>query len=650
MLAALLFLPVMPGFMGVNYAEVVGGRRPAALVVVPDEPEEIARYAAEELVRHIELATDVRLDIRKESDAAEEDNGRFRIYVGDTNAARKAGVDSETLGAETAIIQSLEDAILIVGKDKPGDPLDTENMWSGTLWGVYELLERELGVRWVWPGELGTYVPRAEHLVFDEWDEQVEPRFERRRLRQMRRHNDPRLGFSEAGEKAYQEAETVFLRRHRMGRSDDPRPYTAHRFAGWWRRYGEEHPEWFAMSPDGERGHSSQDRYGQTPMCVSNSELHEEIIRLWKRQRNERPGETVIIHLGEANSWARCVCEGCRAWDEPGPDEGEVERMAPYIQRAHRPLNAGPRYARFWKAVYEKAAEIDPDAVVTALAYMNYFAAPKEDLELHQNIVIAFVPWTTWWFPRMEEEQGWVKEQWRRWRELGATLYYRPNFTFDGYAMPHVYKRQFADTFRHHARHGMIATDFDSLLGQWAAQGPQLYLLARLHTRPYDETDELLEEYYSAFGPAANKVRRYFQYWEAHTMGLREDIDRAKSEYGASRFVSYAKMSHRLFKQAAFDQGRHYLTRAAEAASESDNQKYAERVRFLKDGLIHARLCAETASVFADEAATPEKRRRSLLKLVRFRRSVEDRFISSFNWLCRQERRSWENTPGFFEE
>ena len=44
---------------------------------------------------------------------------------------------------------------------------------------------------------------------------------------------------------------------------------------------------------------------------------------------------------------------------------------------------------------------------------------------------------------------------------------------------PHSYSHQFADQFQYFAAHGMIATDFDSLLGQWAAQGPTMYLLAR---------------------------------------------------------------------------------------------------------------------------------------------------------------------------
>ncbi len=35
---------------------------------------------------------------------------------------------------------------------------------NGTLFGVYELLERYVGVRWLWPGQLGTYIPRSDSV------------------------------------------------------------------------------------------------------------------------------------------------------------------------------------------------------------------------------------------------------------------------------------------------------------------------------------------------------------------------------------------------------------------------------------------------------------------------------------------------------
>ena len=54
----------------------------------------------------------------------------------------------------------------------------------------------------------------------------------------------------------------------------------------------------------------------------------------------------------------------------------------------------------------------------------------------------------------------------------------------DGHNLPMIVARKLGEDFRFYARHGMIATDFDSLTGQFAAQGPNLYVLARLHDNP----------------------------------------------------------------------------------------------------------------------------------------------------------------------
>ena len=85
-----------------------------------------------------------------------------------------------------------------------------------------------------------------------------------------------------------------------------------------------------------------------------------------------------------------------------------------------------------------------------------------------------------------------MKQQWDGWRNTGARMFLRTNHLLDGYCMPFVFAHQFADEFQHAMRNGMVATDFDSLTGQWAAQGPNLYTAARLHVRPEAPVDEVL--------------------------------------------------------------------------------------------------------------------------------------------------------------
>lgn len=649
---------------------LVDGGKARVVVVTARQPAPIAIYAAQELVDHVQRATGVRLDVVREE--AIPDTPVGRVYVGATEAARNAGIDTNTLAAEVAVLRTMSNALFIVGRDGSGAALEFNNPWSGTLWGVYELLERQLGVRWLWPGDLGTYVPHADRVTIGKLDEQIPPRFARRSLRPFARGNDPRLGFSKDGLRQYQEAERVFLRRQRMGRNDDPRPYTGHSFTSWWKQYGAQHPEWFELRALGQRGPlGDSDRF---VMCVSNPGLPQEIVRRFADSRKKNPAAPPVISIGENDRHAVCTCDACRAWDDPEPDAATLAALPRYARSLYHPYNSGARYARFWKAVYDQASAIDTNVIVTALIYSYYSVAPQQKIELNPHIVLAFCPYgphtpvppagesvpllaslfsggsqRNWWFPRYPEEQTWIKSQWDQWRATGATLYLRPNYTLDGYAMPHAYAHQFADQFQYFAAHGMLGADFDSLLGQWAAQGPTLYLLARLHVRPETAVEDLLTEYYSAFGPAAPRVREYFDYWERHTLALLPRIEGVLLRTGAAQWGTYPRMAHELFPPAAFEAAEAALA-GAEAAVADGPAEYRNRVAFLRAGSTHARLCVEAAARFADSKATAGQRRAALDNLAAFRKSVEGQCIANYQPLCQEEQRSWGGSEGFFSK
>ena len=151
--------------------------------------------------------------------------------------------------------------------------------------GVYEILESDLGVRWLWPGELGTYVPRRSTIVLAARDKTVKPRLVYRNLggwdlpqifltgsyfgRKVRPNY--RVGglseevvrklvfpTEEAGY-SYGRAVEIYNRRHRrVTQIEEPRAVLgSHVIAGitdWWAQFGKEHPEWFALCGGRETG------------------------------------------------------------------------------------------------------------------------------------------------------------------------------------------------------------------------------------------------------------------------------------------------------------------------------------------------------------------------------------------------------------
>ncbi|MDI1248727.1 MAG: DUF4838 domain-containing protein [Lacunisphaera sp.] len=610
--------------------ELVRNGEAVAVVVIADDANAVSRYAAEEIVYHVRKATGATLPILTESAAS----AGPRICVGATRAARKANIAVDRLAPETAMIVTTGTALIIVGGDAAGDPLATDT-FAGTLFGVYEWLERDVGVRWLWPGELGTYVPELRSLRATTANLTVAPRFFQRNVRPglTFKGEHAELGFTPAVAGEYARDLAIYLRRHRMGRN--VRLSYGHAFTDWWAKYGAEHPEWFQLVK-GKRGPTRPG--GSYSMCVSNPELHRKIVELWRGKRMRSSGaESRFVNAIENGIMGLCECDSCRAWDGPQPD-GFLEFYPPQ-SKVMGSRFVTDRYTRFWLAVQREAAKTDPTATVVAYNYFNYFHPPTAGTRLGAQILVGSYP-SAGWYPRSAEEQAWFLAQWSQWQETGARLFSRGNYCLDGYNLPWIFAHQFADEFRHQVRHGMEATDYDALTGHWATQGPNLYLLMRLHTRPDASAEELLAEYYGGFGAAAPAVKDYFDHWERHTQGQREQANRLFAD-NTTRWRAWATAAHLLFPPESFVPAEAILARAAVLAA--DDPQAAARVGFLRAGLAHARLEVDAARelTLAGPAANPERGAAALAKLIAFRRAHERSWISNFNHAAWVEDRSW---------
>lgn len=610
---------------------LVHDAKPAATIVIPDSAPPSVRLAAAELNYHLAKATGAKLPVVAESAAASVSSAAARIHLGDTQAARAVGIVSSKLALETFTLRTVSDrSLIIAGRDTGGDPLDRDTS-AGTLFGVYEWLERDLGVRWAWPGELGTHVPARSSVTAREVDVTLSPRFFQRHVRPglSFKAEHPALGFTAAAAADYAREQTLFLRRHRLGRSE--RLGYGHAFTQWWQRFGKEHPEWFQLV-EGKRGPTKPTaRYS---MCVSDPGLHREIVAQWKAR-----GAPDYINVVENDILGQCECDRCRAWD--GPEPADANKYYSPNFKVYGARFVSDRYARFAHAVQQLAAKENPRVSAVGYVYFNYFQAPTSGVKLNANVLLGYCP-SAGWYPRFDDEHAWYKAQWAGWRETGARLFSRTNYFLDGYCMPFIFARQFADDFQHQVKHGMVGTDFDSLTGHWATQGPNLYLLLRLHTQPDASPDALLAEYYGAFGPAASAVKAYFDYWETYATENRPLIQQTFEDRVAVRWRTWAKAAHVVFPEKVFAPAETLLAKARAAAG-ADPSAVA-RVEFLALGLEHARLCVRVSALLtlADSTATPERGAEALKELLAFRRTHERKWLGNFNHNAWVEDLSWK--------
>ncbi len=541
--------------------DVVKDGTATADIILPDQASPVVEYAAKELQSHLEAATGARLPILRESD---ERAPRASIYLGSSATAGTAGLNLAALPSNGFRIVTTDDALYLAGKDGDGDPLKNDSTSMGTLFAVYRWLDEQLGVRWLWPGAHGTVIPRTQAVSLMPGQKTVTPWSIHSRLR----------NFVKVEDMPAKADVNAWMLRQSMARAVDL-DY-GHAYGKYWEKFGNEHPEYFALRPDGVRGPIDK-RTHLVQMCVSNPGLRDQIIKDWLKKKEAEPQRPWVngIENDRRNSDPFCGCEACLALDAPEvPGE---------------PKSYSDRYARFWLSLQDAARQFTADPKVIGYAYSDYAKAPRQT-RLNPGIMVGIVPNLR--YPADAEMQKNFRQTWAGWKDTGASLFLRPNYFLYGYAMPYIYAHQFGDDFKLALDHGMVGTDFDSLTGMWGVQGPNLYMLGRLHARPDLTVEAVLAEYYSGFGPARDAVRKYFEYWEDVTKGF--DAEFGSRNGGGWGMVS--KAGDLVYTPEVMTRGRELLDKAAEAAA--GNPEAAARVQYLQVWLRHAELCMDTLRAF----------------------------------------------------
>ncbi len=232
-------------YPGPRYPLVEAGS-PKATIVLAESPDPLETYAAHELNRYVRAITGCELPIRSEPDQA----GGYAISLGATRGAAAAGFEltEARLGRDGYAAAADPTGLLIAGRS----PL-------GTLYGVYDLVEREFGVRWFVPGDLGEVVPRKETVAVGTFRREFKPSFTYRWVGD--------------GDWALKQRMNVMV-------AVDGKPvgvnwkWHFHTFAILIppEKYFDEHPEWFPLV-NGKRQKSDQPHSHSTQLCTSNPEV-----------------------------------------------------------------------------------------------------------------------------------------------------------------------------------------------------------------------------------------------------------------------------------------------------------------------------------------------------------------------------------------
>jgi hypothetical protein len=480
--------------------------------------------AAVELADYLQKVSGVRPVI-----ATETQNGiaaGSRIYLGHCNANADLAVQPE----EFVIRTKGQDLHIRGGDAAPGGLI-----CQGTLNGVYDFIERELGVRWLFPGAHGEVVPQRSTIIIPDLDRREQPRIAKRKVRNQAATREDtfapvleKWGIAVEAWKAAQgsEATGAWFRRMRLGARIEIEG--GHAYAGWWEKYGKEHPEWFALQPDGTRTQKPE----RERLCKSNPALWDEIARVriaeFKADLNKRMA-SLAPNDGGANKW--CMCAACRALDPADAPKLLNDRSlidpATKLPFAEYPALTD-RVFTFFNEIAKRVRHAVPDRDLVAYAYSVYRTPPVKLGPLEPNLIIGYV--------------GLDPADIAAWSRIAPRLYLRPNDLGPAIdlGMPRNNAAQLAHAVKFAVEHRAIGFDFDNCHGNWSAHGLDYYILCKALWNPALDVRATIADYCrAAYGPAAAPMQRYHDLLEQISTHVRADHELAAKSPHAVRLRRY---------------------------------------------------------------------------------------------------------------
>lgn len=557
--------------------KLVENGRSCSRIALPDTADAKLRELADDMAARIAQSTKAKIPVVKESEAAE---GKLvNIFLGDTRAAQALKLNA-ALPEESYRIVVKQDAVYLLGKP-PVNPPPTEAPSDPLRWAVNALLEEGIGIRYLWPGELGTFVPARDSVVLAEKDDIRQPQLKARILRMA-------LPAKDAKPQETRKEAIRWAQNHQSGRRGSIQ--FGHAFTNWWKKYAGTHPDYFAPRPEGLSDEEFKSVIGANGQYVklrlSNPEVIGQIA-----EEYQQAGAPDYYNICPNDGMGHDTSPETLAWDDPQTRDLQA------VWKGETNLTA--RYVRFWNLVSERLRQINPNVTVETYAYSCYRYPPKETHPLTGSTLIGIV-------------DGWdAFDSWSGWRQAGAGIYLRPNWGFCTAGAPVIYADEIARFMSFAHKNGMVGFDLDTILGHWGSEGFNYYVMARLQAQPDLTADDIAKEYSEAFGSAAPKIREYLAYWQdkgkefgyakpaggttGPNPGRYHDLQEQRVISDNYYHGPYEALPH-LYTDAVLTPAKKLLEEAKALLKENETEA-AERVAFLQAGLTHHELMRDALAL-----------------------------------------------------
>lgn len=354
--------------------DVAADGKSDAVIVLPAEPSRGERFAAQELRNYLEEIAGVRLPMVADDETPEGPAILIGSHPGNAETARK--LDAAQDGYERYAIRVAGDKLHL-----------TAPHTIGLTHAVWDYLE-ELGVDWLLPTRLGTYVPKLAVVRAEDREDYLAPPIEFRSSTNYANageqwYIDSAGGYPHKAEEQGVNAARLHAMRLRLNSNctfDKADSYVilgaGHSYMYYLpiERYGKEHPEYF-----GEKNGRRQQPGEEWQICSSNVEAAElfaanalEDIR--KNLASGVPPERILLFVSPNDHESLCDCAECAKLIDPdGYRSSQILHFANLVA----------------DAVHRR----EPEVKIIYYVYHNYGRIPTKE-EPHRNVYPFITAWT----------------------------------------------------------------------------------------------------------------------------------------------------------------------------------------------------------------------------------------------------------------
>jgi len=433
------------------------GNSDVVIVVEADAPTEV-KQAVEELVGDVAKSTGATLKLEQGSSP-----DRVEIHIGQTEYVKSLKLPLKDLGVDGfQILFPATNRVVLAGGSQ-----------TGTEFAVYDFLERYVGVRWLFPGDIGTVVSKAASIEIPAQEITSRPAYISRTISTL----------NAARWLHQQRQHWTIQHHHNLNKLFAPD------------KYYEQHPEFYPLIDD-KRQKPDAEGYSWQPVLDAPG-IVDAAVKAIDQYFDENPAVTSYsLGVNDNNNF-----------NHPSKFKNSVGQD-----------DYSDYYFNFTNQVIEGVLKAHPDKWFGCLAYVGVTDPPREikvNPRMVPYICIDRQGWASEEGMRMDQERT------EKWHEAAPVLgWYDYVYGGEFYRIPRIYTHLMAKYLRYAAENGVKAYYSEHYgIPSWT-EGSKMYVLMKLLWDPSLDVDQLQGEWYRlAVGEkAAQPLAQYFQVWEDYWM------------------------------------------------------------------------------------------------------------------------------------